>query len=114
MNVVTYSRIEQPSADAEEDPDVYHERKCKYKCNVLQSGNVKASGFAGSRVLYVILRPNIGYLCSTERKEKEHKGANELAKCSNKVFGMVSSAVRECFRMEFLRFFASDAILCTR
>ncbi|KAI6768822.1 hypothetical protein HG531_011011 [Fusarium graminearum] len=79
------SRVEQATTDTEEDPDVDHERETEDDRDVEEFGNVETTGrfTSGGPVGGVGL--DVGDLCTSKGKEKEHSGANKLSYTSNEV-----------------------------
>jgi len=66
----TYCRIEQPSTDAKEDPNIDGQREAKCKRDVEQRSDVHGAG----------TEEVVGDLRCSESEEQEEKGAHEFAK----------------------------------
>ena len=78
-------RVEETSADTEEDPDIDHKRKPKDDGDVKEFGNVKTACRFTSGCPVVGVGLDIGNLCAGKGKEEEHGGTNELSHTSNEV-----------------------------
>lgn len=78
----TYSRIEEASTDAEEDPHVDGQRETKGERDVQQC----------LKIHRVVAQEVVGNLRASEGKEQEQEGADEFADASNE---KIASSVGE-------------------
>lgn len=74
-----YCRIEQPSANAEEGPDIDGEGEAEAQCDVEEVGRVGNASVRAAR------RRRVRYLRCRKGKEEKHKSSNELPKHGNEV-----------------------------